>query len=211
MRIVLLWISVALLASGQEPKKVAEPVPADRRADTYAVYSAALNHPSLSHPDDNEKYLVRDWSDDSMEKEPGNCITVPAEYRLAYSELLQDRSEHRKPFLLERAFEISKPYDFITEEQAQLFRNLRGRPGRTTSEVELFRGAADLISLGNVYFDRKRTLAAVYTGAFCGGLCGFWTWRVFLKNGQGDWAEQHWARCMTVAGRPASIQTRVAE
>jgi hypothetical protein len=48
----------ASLLFGQEPKKVAEIVPADRRLDTYAVYSAVLAHPSLSHPDNNQKYLV---------------------------------------------------------------------------------------------------------------------------------------------------------
>ena len=65
--------------------------------------------------------------------------------------------------------------------------------------MELFRGAVDLIKLGNVYFDNKRTLAAVYTEAFCGGLCGFWTWRVFVRNGKSDWEEQHSVTCMSVA------------
>ena len=209
MRVILLWVWVAFLLPGQEPKKAAETVPVDRRADTYAVYSAVLNHPSLSHPDNNEKYLVRDWSDVSMEKEPGNCIEVPEAYRVAYSELLQDRNEHRKAFLLERAFEIAKPYNLITEEQAHQFGKLRLGPGSNTQEVELFRGATDLITLGNVYFDRKRTVAATYTAAYCGSLCGFWTWRVFVKNGKGDWAEQHWTRCMTIAGRPAAAGTDI--
>jgi hypothetical protein len=74
--------------------------------------------------------------------------------------------------------------------------------GHTTDGVELFRGAADLITLGNVYFDQKRTLAAVYTEAWCGPL-RILDRRVFIKN-ESDWVEQQWATCMTVAtARPA--------
>jgi len=52
------------------------------------------------------------------------------------------------------------------------------------------------MTLGN---DKKMTLAAVYTWAHCGSLCGFGTWRVFVKNGKGDWEEQHWTNFMTIA------------
>ena len=71
--------------------------------------------------------------------------------------------------------------------------------------VEEFRGVADIITLGNVYFHRKRTLAAVYTWAWCGSLCGYGTWRVFTKNVKGGWDEQHWVGCMTIA---SSIRQR---
>jgi hypothetical protein len=69
---IILWFvcmsSVSSLLFGQEPKKVAEIVPADRRLDTYAVYSAVLVHPSLrefstgadiSHPDNIESLESR--------------------------------------------------------------------------------------------------------------------------------------------------------
>jgi hypothetical protein len=45
---LLVWMP--LLAYAQETKKVPSPVPADRRAETYAVYSAVLAHPSLMGP-----------------------------------------------------------------------------------------------------------------------------------------------------------------
>ena len=71
-------------------------------------------------------------------------------------------------------------------------------PGLSSEDVQLFRGATDLITLGNVYFDRKRTLAAVYTWAWCGNLCAYGTWRVFV-NRAGGFQEQNWTTCMTIA------------
>jgi hypothetical protein len=200
VRIILWFVCMSSLSSllfGQEPKKVAEIVPADRRLDTYAVYSAVLAHPSLSHPDNNQKYLVLELSGVPMEKNPATCTVVPVAHRAAFAELLQDREKYQTRFLLERAFRIAKPYDLISEAQAHQFTQLR-LGGPTTDEVERFRGAVDLITLGNVYFDQKRTLAAVYTEAWCADLCGFWTWRFFIKN-EGDWVEQQWTTCITVA------------
>jgi hypothetical protein len=86
----------------------------------------------------------------------------------------------------------------VAEEQAAEFRKLRNTPGRSTDEVELFRGATDLITLGNVYFDRKRRLAAVYMWSYCGNLCAYGTWRVFV-NRAGGFQEQNWIKCMTIA------------
>ena len=206
MRIIILSALMPLLVFAQAPEKTAQAIPAERRVDTYAVYSAVLAHPALSHPDDNQKYLVVELSGIPMEKDPRMCTVVPEVYRAAFSELLQDRERYQNQFLLEHAFTIPKPYELITEDQAAQFRGLRNVPGHTTDEVELFRGAADLIKLGNVYFDRKRNLAAVYTEAWCGGLCGFWTWRVFVKTGEGNWDEQRWATCMTIAAVPGPLR-----
>jgi hypothetical protein len=208
VRLALLLVWMALPAFGQEPAKVVSPVPADRRVDTYAAYSAVLAHPSLSRLDDNKKYLIVELSGRTGEQDPRSCLDVPEGYRASFAELLVDRSGHsQEQFRLERAFNVSKPYDLVTAARANQFRALRDSPGHTTNEVELFRGAVDLITLGNVYFDRKRTLAAVYTWAFCGGLCGFGTWRVFVKNGKEEWDEQHWTMCMTVAAAESTLSS----
>jgi hypothetical protein len=198
LRLALLVPWMFLLAFGQESKKEISTIPADRRVDTYAIYSAVLAHPSLSHPDNNEKYLIEELSGYSRENDPSSCITPPESYRASFVELLTDRSEHSSErFRLERSIKISKPYDLVTADQAKQFG--AWQMGRSSAELEGFRGAADLITLGNVYFDKKRTMAAAYTWAWCGSLCAYGTWRVFTKDEKGRWDEQHWISCMTIA------------
>lgn len=134
--------------------------------------------------------------------DPRRCLAVPEAYRSAFEEVLADRAARsRDRYRLEAEFAIPKPYVLIPEEQAAQFRNLRETPGHTTDEVDLFRGATDLIALGNVYFDRARSLALVYTWAWCGGLCGRGDWRIFVHRG-GGWEEQQWARCFSIAASP---------
>lgn len=110
---------------------------------------------------------------------------MPEAYRAAFAEVTADRSaRHLERFRLERAFKIPKPYELVTADQAKEFGVLGSSPGRSTNEVDLFRGATDLMTLGNVYFDKKRTLAAVYTWASCGNLCGFGTGAISSKMGK---------------------------
>jgi hypothetical protein len=200
VRLALLFVSVRLVAFGQDSSRDVRPVPAERRTDVYAVYSAVLLRPSLSHPDDNRKYLIADVSGTPGESDPALCITVPETHRAAFAELLADRNEHSlKRFRLDLAFNILKPYDLLTDEEANQFSELRNSPGRRTNEVGKFRGAIDLITLGNVYFDKNRTIAAVYTSAYCGSLCALGTWHVFIKTSKGDWDKQNWVKCMTIA------------
>jgi hypothetical protein len=154
--------------------------------------------------------LIEEVSGAAREEQnaPQQCIGVPEPYRTSFAELLADRAAHSGArFRLERALSISKPYDLVAEKQAAEFRKLRNTPGRSTDDVELFRGATDLITLGNVYFDRKRTLAAVYTWAYCGNLCAYGTWRVFVNRA--GFQEENWIRCMTIAdSRPRRSSAR---
>jgi hypothetical protein len=190
-----LFICLPLLLPGQ-------PVPAERRADTYAVYSAVMANPRLSHPNENKKYLIEETSGypnlDNSDIE--RCIRAPAAYRENFTELLADRvMQQASRYQLERAFQMDRPYELLTKEQAKDFGSARGVSRRPKEEENLFRGATDLITLGNVYFDRKRNLAIVYTWAWCGSLCGLGTWRVFIRNPKGQWDEQNWITCMTIA------------
>jgi hypothetical protein len=135
-----------------------------------------------------------------MEPDPINCILVPPEYRAAFSELLADRAERgHQRYRLERALKIAKPYDLITGEQIKQRRRSPSTPDHLGEEARIFRGAGDLITLGNVYFNKARTLGAVYSWALCGSLCGYGSWRVFVKSTKGEWEERHWVWCMTGA------------
>jgi len=58
----------------------------------------------------------------------GKCVKAPLSYRAAFAEIAEDRNHHRTRYLLERAFQIAKPYDLITTAQADQFRKLRFAP-----------------------------------------------------------------------------------
>ncbi len=160
-------------------------IPPDRSTDAYAVYSAVLTHLRLSHPNTNRKYTISAYTGETYgASDPGRCASVPLLRRWRFWQVLADYDRNKRDrFRLVRAFNIRKPYELIDE-------HTPWRPGGD---------ATDLISLSNVYFDEKHTLALVMQSAYCGNLCGYQTWRVFEKSADGRWIEQNWMRCFTVS------------
>ena len=192
--VCLLLLAAWLLCSafGQDAPEIIPRIPADRRADTYDVYSAAL---ARSHDPGIKRYLVQELS--ASCGSPQACVKLPARYHAKLNELVRDSAALTgKQFRLERRFKVSVGYEFVTADQAKQVITLMNSPAHSTDEVEIFRGATDLITLGNVYFDRNRTLAAVYTTESCGGQCGYGAWRIFTRNGKGGWEERDWASCV---------------
>ena len=203
-------IVLSVLAAAQNKH---EPVviPAEIAADSYAIYSAALNPPKLSHRDENQKYLVVDVTTSKPFRDPQSCVQPPPSYREGFSEIAADYLKHENDsFRLEPKFSMSKPYEFLTEAEANQFQ--KGRivlQTGPTNDVPKFLGAIDLIRLGNVYFNRSRTLAAVSTEAWCGGLCALDVWRIFEKK-DSRWRELNWNSCVRVSRRGAANLAEVS-
>jgi hypothetical protein len=193
MRLALSLLMAGLLC-GQT-----KPLPKDRSDDSYAVYSAVLANPKLSHPNENRKYLIEDTTV-ADGAGPRNCLRVPENYSAQLEEILAEYERLKaERFRFERNFEVDRPYDLITQAEATRVREFRMMPHLNgEQEPEKFRGAQDVITLGNVYFDRSRSVAIVRTGAWCGGLCGLWTWRALVKQ-SGSWVDQTWVACTSIA------------
>jgi hypothetical protein len=173
-------------------------IPADRRADAYAVYSAVLARPTLNHPDTSSKYLIAAATGIAQEGHPEACFDFPRDYASSIREILADAVRFSgRPFRLERAISIRKPYELLSPAEAASFMDPRRNPPDRALQ-ERFAGATDLITLGNVYFNAARTVAAVKIFVWCGRLCGQGTWRV-LERRDGEWEDRDWVSCTRLA------------
>ena len=120
------------------------------------------------------------------ENDPRSCITPPESYRASVVEHLADRSEHSAGcFRLERTIKIPKPYDLVTADQAKQFGSLRNSPGHSTDEVELFRGAVDLVTPRERVFRQEANSGIWFThGRTAAASGGYGAWRVFARSGR---------------------------
>jgi hypothetical protein len=193
------WRSLAFaFAAAQAYGAELAPIPANRRADAYAVYSAVLSHPNLNHPDTNSKYLIAGATGIAQEGRPEACFDFPRAYSPSVREIVADAARFRdRPFRLERAISIRKPYELLSPAEAASFMDPRRNPPDRALQ-ERFAGATDLITLGNVYFNSAHTVAAVKIFVWCGRLCGQGTWRVLEKRG-GEWEDRDWVSCTRLA------------
>lgn len=92
------------------------------------------------------------------------------------------------PRILKRQLSISKPYELLTAEQVNAFRNSHaGLPKRTSeTPLALFDGVTDLFTLSDVYFSKGGRLALTAVSTWCGGLCGQHQWKVLEKGAHGE-------------------------
>ncbi len=200
------FLSAFVFASEARPQAATAPsvIPADQSADIYGIYSAVIGQIKLSHTNTATKYLIENATGFSPDPSPVGCVTPPAAHRRSFDEILAAFAAHKSDsFRLERKFAISKPYEILDAAEVKQFIQMTMNPSPldgSRDEVDKFRGGTDIIRLGNVYFNHERTFAMVRTGAWCGGLCGLWVWRI-LEWKEDGWHELEWDTCITVASQ----------
>jgi hypothetical protein len=205
MRLVWALLAVAGAALGFQQD-------ADREKDVYAIYSLMLTNLQTSHgPYEGDRYLIAATTGPGDPQEP--CVRPPPQSEADFREVLADYQRRRTtPRQLNPQFKIDRPYVFLSAEDVAAFIADRSpRPGRTPDQADgRFRGVSDLITLSDVYFNPRRTLALTAISTWCGGLCAAHRWRVFEKSETGEWRERKWVTCSTVAESPPKLQLAAA-
>jgi hypothetical protein len=93
-----------------------------------------------------------------------------------------------KKWLLQRQFKIEKPYQIVDN---QTFTRLQ-------ASDEPRPKSGGYIFMSPVGFNRGKTLAIVYTGSICGGLCGRAQFHL-LEKVHGQWKDVSGVRIVTVS------------
>ena len=96
---------------------------------------------------------------------------------------------NEKPWLLERNFRIEKPYVLITSDELTTTFD-QGIEG-WKKFYEQHPDSGGWIELSAVGFNSDKTIAVVYMGHSCGGLCGGGSFHVLQKK-DGQWVPLDW-------------------
>jgi len=193
------WLLACLLVAQEN---ATHPSELRDSAETYAVYSAILADPPLSHRNVNTKYAVADTillSKDRIGAPASAWAQTPRVSRESLAQIASDFEQHKNsPMPLKRAFSLSKPYVLLSRQQINEFEWWRSGHIQTdppSLDVDPYSGAIDLIRLSGVFFDQSNRVAMVYVSASCGTLCGLWGWHILEKASSGRWQEIRTARC----------------
>ncbi len=92
-----------------------------------------------------------------------------------------------KPLLLQRNIKLDIPYQLITDGELKSIVQRVGWEG-LYQQLEYSRGWMELSAVG---FNKDKTVAVVYVGHHCGGLCGGDRFHVLEKR-DGRWVELRW-------------------
>jgi hypothetical protein len=183
---LFLSMFLALALPQGNPPAASQAPPHDYEvAEAYEVYSAIL--PSeWSWNDAKAQGLVIKQATASYEM----CLAPDAASQQIIGSAIADYvRQNKQPWLLQRKIKVEKTYTLLTakEEKAAFQRS----PGGWEGFYQLYPDSGGMIELSAVGFNADKTVAVVYSGHSCGGLCGGGAFHVLQKKA-GKWETLSW-------------------
>jgi hypothetical protein len=182
-RTLLLLLTATLLRLQNAPSREFQPPPAPYAvAEAYEVYSALVPDDWLVKEAHTQTVLIR------AETRPYSMCLKPedeAETRRLGPAIEDYRTENEKTWLLQRKFDLDRPYDILSSDEMTgsfLGGIIYGGPDFHAR----YPTAPGWMEFSAVGFNAEMTLAVVYLGHHCGGLCGGGGFAVLQKEA-GKW------------------------
>jgi hypothetical protein len=191
-------------------------------SDTYAIYSALIATSPVVRsgpgnvPTDDQIYLIdaTTVTDRTGFGPPGartlfaaeSCLKVPPLDDAGFREILSDYNQRKNtPAALKRQFTFTKPYQLLTAAEVDRFLReaLESTPQVRAPNVAppvnrnpLYSKSKRVFRVGDVYFNKARTLAVVFFSVYTTPADGSGSWKAFRKEANGQWQTNNsWATC----------------
>jgi hypothetical protein len=185
LRIAVYLSPVLLLAASVMQDAGSKEIPYENAkpyddAEAYKVYAAVLPG-EWPWSDAKAKTLVL-----QAETQPyAMCIEPDKEGEQIVGAAIADYKKlNAKRWMLQRQFEIARPYELIRNDEIQMFFGSGGSGWEAFYEHHPDSGG--WIALSAVGFNASKNVAVVYAGHSCGSLCGGGTFHL-LEKSNGKW------------------------
>jgi hypothetical protein len=182
----LLLIALAYVGSSQTPPTIDDP-------DAYAVYSVVFAPEPGEKPRKNRRVVIRAGTSDypRFSDDLDECLKPDAENEARLRPLINAyREANKRQSILLRRFSFPFEYDLVPSETIDGFFKTKG-PGGWAGFYKRFPNSGGYVEMSAVGFNSDKTLALMYAGHSCGGLCGGGGYYL-LKKTDGKWTEVNW-------------------
>jgi hypothetical protein len=171
--------------------------------DAYAIYSAILPKESLMRHGARTAVIQAETAGYRNRFGEPMCLKPVASESVRLEPVLQAfQRANEKPFLLQRKFDLRVPYELETRASIngliEIIRDPKRDPlGGWEKFFAKYPDAIGIFHMSAVGFNKERTLALVYVGHICLGLCGGGEYHL-LEQLNGKWSEIPWSgeKCM---------------
>jgi len=214
-RTLLYFLAIVLLA--QLPPNLLAQTP-----DAYAIYSELIaKSPAVRSgpgnvPTEDQLYLIdaSTITDRTGYGPPGartlftaeSCMKVPPLDDAGFREILADYNLRKNTSAaLKRQFTFTKPYQLLASVEADRFLReaLEATPQVRAPNVTppvnrnpLYPKSKRVFRMGDVYFNKSRTLAVVFFSVYTTPQDGSGSWKAFRKGASGQWQTNNsWTTC----------------
>lgn len=170
------------------------PVPSDRAADSYAIYSLLMpgNVFASMSSQQNARWAIAEvtvnFADRNPAVPPDGQLKPPPSNPKGFAEAVQDYNTNKniRVLLTRDGFTLSHPFTLLTPVQVDEFRGARSGPTPSSESQTQWSGYPGITFFSEVYFDRKHRAALVYMNDWCAHLCAAGSW-IYLEKHGGKW------------------------
>ena len=179
MRGLVLSLLVSVLWTTTPVAKPYEP------ADAYQIYDLLLPQEE-SYGFATGTLIIREETVSNPGVGPPSPPCVTPEAGSQFKDAIADynRLNKRKTWLLQREFQLDKPYEIVSSSTI----NVLFKEGGWRVFYKRYPDSGGYIIMSAVSFNKQKTRAMVYTGSSCGLRCGRWGLHLFDKV-HGKWKE----------------------
>jgi hypothetical protein len=157
--------------------------------EAYAVYAAILPSEWPWRVANAKRLVIRTETENYK-----MCLQPEKDWERVVGPAISDyQKRNEKPWLLQPNFDIALPYQLVSADELKSAM----AQGSWQGFYKQYPESGGFISLSAVGFNADRTVAVVYMGHHCGGLCGGGEFHVLQKK-DGKWVPLDWkgTRCI---------------
>jgi hypothetical protein len=190
----LIVAAAGAIVAGQD-KPSHPPIPTERLADSYQIYSMLMPGQVFTDMDSGQPWAISDttvnWDDLDPKLAPDATLQPPPDNPKAFKEALSDYYQRKQErfSLMRRYFQLGRPYILLKPEDAAQLRATKSSLQATSSMQAAYKDYLGITYFSEVYFNTQQTAALVYILDWCGNLCSQAEW-VYLEKQNGVWVRR---------------------
>jgi hypothetical protein len=190
------------LPAGRQPatpysENGAIPMPSDRAADSYAIYSMLMPGEPFNGmaPDQTARWAIAEITVNAVDRNPAvppqGQLKPPPDDPRGFNEAVADYQTNRnlRVRLAKDQLRISHDFDLLSPDQVNDLRDAKSGAQVSSDAQAQWSGVPGITYFSAVYFDTKHAAALVYMNDWCAHLCPAGTW-VYLEKHGGHWVRR---------------------
>lgn len=170
------------------------PMPPDRAADSYAIYSLLMPGQPFAQmpPDQTAHWAISSITVNTTDRNPAippqGQLKPPPDHVRQFREALLDfeANQYVRVQLTQDAFHIDHDFSLLSPDDIAALRTARTAGYVPSADRSRWDGYPGITFFSEVYFDEHHDAALVYMNDWCAHLCAAGTW-IYLERNGGHW------------------------
>lgn len=193
---IIVCFFVASAGSGVQADSGAIPMPPDRAADSYAIYSVLMPGAPFDSLTtlQNQRWAIADTTVNITDMDPAvppdGQLNPPDDHPKSFHEAVMDYETRKyQRVQLTQQLHLAQPYDLMNADRVAELRRAKTAVDAGSELQEKYANYPGVTFFSQVFFNAGHTAALVYMNNWCANLCMEGRW-IYLEKQGASWVQR---------------------